>query len=84
MSTRSAIVKSGDFSTLTATATMMRSNSRAPRRMMSTWPLVNGSNEPGYTASVDMLNRQMLDDGPRREVMNLIERQRRISRHDRA
>ena len=26
---------------------MMRSNSRAPRRMMSTWPLVSGSNDPG-------------------------------------
>jgi hypothetical protein len=28
-------------------ATMIESKIRAPRSMMSTWPLVSGSNDPG-------------------------------------
>ena len=49
-SLRSATVKSGDFPSFSSTATRNRSKSREPRRMMSRWPCVSGSNEPGYTA----------------------------------
>src|SRR5262245_39529305 len=66
MSTRSCIENSGDFSAFTRIATMMRSNSRAPRRMMSTWPLVSGSNDPGYTARVGITKpgaRRQRSDG---------------------
>jgi hypothetical protein len=45
--TRSAALNSGVFASLASTATTMRSNRRDPRSMMSTWPLVMGSNEPG-------------------------------------
>jgi hypothetical protein len=43
-----------DFPAFTRIAMMMRSNTRTPREMMSTWPLVRGSKDPGYTASVDI------------------------------
>jgi hypothetical protein len=46
-----AIVKSGFFSWLTSTATRIRSNRCALRRMISTCPFVIGSNEPGKIAS---------------------------------
>ena len=47
IATRSSVVNIGVFCSFTRIATTMRSKSRAPRRMMSTWPLVSGSNEPG-------------------------------------
>ena len=47
ISTRSSMENSGAFSAFTRIATMMRSKSRAPREMMSTCPLVSGSNVPG-------------------------------------
>src|SRR3954469_935206 len=55
MSTRSAIEKSGDFSAFTRIATMIFSKRCVPRSMISTWPLVNGSNDPGKTASLDFM-----------------------------
>jgi hypothetical protein len=51
ISTRSSAEKSGCFSAFTSTATMIRSNKCALRRMMSTWPFVSGSNDPGKIAS---------------------------------
>ena len=50
IATRSSGVNSGFFSALTSTATRMRSNRCALRRMMSTWPFVSGSNDPGNIA----------------------------------
>src|SRR5690606_23733048 len=49
ISTRSSTVKSPCFACVAvcATATMMRSTKRSPRRTMSSWPFVIGSNEPG-------------------------------------
>src|SRR5262245_24042945 len=67
ISTRSRSVKSGCFSRFTRIATMMRSKMLAPRVMMSMWPFVNGSNDPGYTA-----RRNLADE--------LIERQRAVTR----
>ena len=46
-SIRSATLKRGAFPSFSSTATRKRSKSRAPRRMMSRCPFVNGSNEPG-------------------------------------
>src|SRR2546423_2728846 len=51
MATRSSAENSGFFSAFTSTATMIRSKRCALRRMMSTWPFVSGSNEPGKIAS---------------------------------
>ena len=47
ISTRSSIENIGAFSAFFRIATAMRSNRRAPRVMMSTWPFVSGSNDPG-------------------------------------
>src|SRR5262245_25658972 len=47
---RSSTENSGVFSLFPRTATMIESKMREPRSMMSTWPLVSGSNDPGYTA----------------------------------
>ena len=47
IATRSSTVNSGVLSALTSTATMTRSKMAQPRSMMSTWPLVSGSNDPG-------------------------------------
>jgi hypothetical protein len=44
---RSSTVNSGLFSTFLRTATMMESKSALPRWMMSTWPRVRGSKDPG-------------------------------------
>src|SRR6266850_735739 len=51
MATRSSAENSGFFSAFTSTATMIRSKRWALRRMMSTWPFVSGSNDPGKIAS---------------------------------
>ena len=47
IATRSLSLNSGVFSTLPRIATMIESKIREPRSMMSTWPLVSGSNDPG-------------------------------------
>src|SRR5206468_12282873 len=60
----------GCFSAFTRIATVMRSNSRAPREMMSTCTLVGGSNDPGYTAKVDIVVSSPTEaDGVRRSTM---------------
>jgi TolA-binding protein len=47
MSPRSSTLKNGCFSGLTRIAMMTSSNSLQPRSIISRWPLVTGSNEPG-------------------------------------
>src|SRR6185295_8162897 len=51
MATRSSTVKRGCFSGLTRIAIVTSSKTDSPRPMMSRWPLVMGSKEPGKTAS---------------------------------
>jgi hypothetical protein len=45
--TRSSTVNSGCFSGFTRMAIVTSSNTLRPRAMMSRWPFVIGSNEPG-------------------------------------
>ena len=47
---RSSALKCGCLAAFCSTATTTPSNSRSARRMMSTWPFVIGSNEPGKIA----------------------------------
>src|SRR5262245_32996622 len=51
MAVRSSTVNHVCFAELSSTATMRRSNRRDARAIISTWPLVSGSNEPGHTAT---------------------------------
>ena len=51
MATRSSTVNRGCFSGLTRMAIVTWSKTDRLRPMMSRWPLVMGSNEPGNTAS---------------------------------
>ena len=46
-SMRSGTVKTGDLPSFSRTETSSPSKRRAARRMMSRWPLVSGSNDPG-------------------------------------
>src|SRR5215213_1697503 len=50
MSTRSSVVNIGLLSMFRRTATITSSKRWADRSMMSRWPLVRGSNVPGYIA----------------------------------
>src|SRR3546814_2270282 len=46
---RSSTVNIGDFDGLVVTPITSRSTNFAPRRIISIWPRVMGSNVPGYT-----------------------------------
>ena len=50
ISIRSSMVNRDFLKALVATATMIRSKIFKARWIRSRWPLVMGSNEPGYTA----------------------------------